>query len=70
MPSSERITPKRFWIESNGVAATPGLNRVVEPRTMEVLYFPTRAAAMAHKAEILPAQPSKYLPLVVKSEAT
>jgi hypothetical protein len=55
-----------FVIESDGPAATPGFNRVIDPRTNAVLIFATRADARRHRAEILPAQPSKYLPLVVR----
>jgi hypothetical protein len=55
-----------FVIESDGPAATPGLNRVIDPHTNAVLFFPTRKAAREHRATILPDQPSKYLPLVVR----
>jgi hypothetical protein len=61
---------KRYYIESRGVASTPGQNRVIDTSAANtgVLYFATQGEALAHKAAILPDQPSKYLPLVVTSE--
>lgn len=58
-----------YVIVATGPAATPGLDRVINPWTNEVRVFETRAEARAHRAEILPMQPSKYLPLVIREVA-
>jgi hypothetical protein len=55
-----------YVIESDGPAHTPGMNRVINPRTSEVLTFASRADARAYRESILPEMPSKYLPLVVR----
>ena len=58
-----------YVIESDGPAATPGLNRVINPHTGDVLFFETRREASAHRDAIKSEMPSKYWPLVVREVA-
>lgn len=59
----------QYFIEARGLkGGGKPYPRVIVPATGAVAHFPTRATAKAHRAEILDAQPSGYLPLVVVKE--
>lgn len=56
----------RYVIESDGVAATPGMNRVIDLATNRIKTFDSRASARRYRDSIVPDMPSKDLPLVVR----